>query len=261
MLRALQSLKVKAGIATAAVFIIGLAVAGLVSFFAMNTISEQSHADHSSSEIKQALETLKDVRARMVVYTNVLSRNPDIVAATKANDAAALESVAVREFKALKAVDPTVASLEMTDAKGIVVIRGHRPAQKGDDKGKLPQIKAALSGQIASGLTVSPSSGEAAEDSVQPIKSDGAIVGTLKIGSYFKSETAEELKKKTGLEIVFLGGGKVTESTFGKNVSVPCLPRTSRRRKRESSHLRILRSAKRHTLRASCICRATPARA
>ena len=72
--------------------------------------------------MKQAVETLKEVRVRMVVYKNVLLLNDDIVAATKANDAATLKSVAVSEFKALKVVDVVVASLKMTDAKGIVVI-------------------------------------------------------------------------------------------------------------------------------------------
>ena len=164
----------------------------------------------------------------MGAYADFLARHPDIVAVVKSNDPKTLEAVLVREFKALKAVDPTVASIEVTDAKGVIVMRGHNPAKKGDDKSKLPQIKTALSGQAAGGLTVSPTSGEAAEDSVRPVKADGAVVGTLKVGSYFKAETAAELKKKTGLEIVFVARGKVTESTFAKGVAVPVSRRAAR---------------------------------
>jgi methyl-accepting chemotaxis protein len=221
MFRYLQSLKVKACVAAAAIFAAGLAIAGAVSFYAMSAVSEQSHTDQMSASIKEGLETLKDVRARMGVYANTLSRHPEIVAVVKKNEPAALETVLVREFKALHAVDPTAASMEVTDAKGIIVMRGHNPSKKGDDKSKLPQIKAALAGQIAGGLTVSPTSGEAAEDSVQPIKLDGAVIGTMKVGSYFKEATAIELKRKTGLEVVFVAGGKITEQTFAKGVAVP----------------------------------------
>jgi len=132
-----------------------------------------------------------------------------------------LEAFFVREFKALKAADPTVATLEATDASGVVIIRGHNPAKKGDDKGKLPQIKMALAGQAAGGLTVSPTSGEAAEDSVLPVRADDVVVGTLKVGSYFKAATAEELQKKTGLEVMFVVAGKVTETTFPRDVNPP----------------------------------------
>ncbi|MBV8836151.1 MAG: HAMP domain-containing protein [Alphaproteobacteria bacterium] len=111
--------------------------------------------------------------------------------------------------------------MEVTDAKGVIVMRGHHPAKKGDDKSKLPQIKSALAGQSAGGLSVSPSSGEATEESVYPIKADGAVIGTMKVGSYFKGPTAIELKHKTGLEVVFVAGAKITEQTFAKGVVVP----------------------------------------
>jgi len=61
----------------AAVFAAGLAIAGAVSFYAMSAISEQSHTEQMSASIKEGLETLKDVRSRMGVYANFLSRHPD----------------------------------------------------------------------------------------------------------------------------------------------------------------------------------------
>jgi methyl-accepting chemotaxis protein len=219
MFRSFHSLKVKACLAAAAIFAAGLAIAGAVSFFAMSAISEQSHTDQMSAAIEAGLETLKDVRARMVVYANALSRHPDVVAVVKKNEPAALEAVLVREFKALHAVDPTVASMEVTDARGVIVMRGHNPAKKGDDKSK--QVKGALAGQVIGGLVVSPTSHEATEESVQPIRLDGGVIGTMKVGSYFKEATAIELKRKTGLEVVFVAGGKITEQTFAKGVAVP----------------------------------------
>jgi methyl-accepting chemotaxis protein len=221
MARFTWSLKVKASAAAAALFLAGLATAGALSYIAMNTVAEQSDENQTSRAVEEALETLKEVRTRMAGYANILARNPDLAATVKRRDPAMLEAFFVREFKALKAADPTVATLEATDASGVVIIRGHNPAKKGDDKGKLPQIRMALAGQAAGGLTVSPTSGEAAEDSVLPIKVDDVVVGTLKVGSYFKAATAEELKKKTGLEVVFVVADKITETTFPWDVNPP----------------------------------------
>jgi methyl-accepting chemotaxis protein len=221
MARFTWSLKVKASVAAAALFLAGLATAGALSYVAMNTVAEQSHENQTSRAVEEALETLKEVRMRMAGYASILARHPDLVAIVKSKDPAMLEAFFVREFKALKAADPTVATVEATDAHGVVIIRGHNPAKKGDDKGKLPQITMALAGQAAGGLTVSPTSGEAAEDSVFPIKFDDIVIGTLKVGSYFKAATAEELKKKTGLEVVFVVAGKVTETTFPRDVNPP----------------------------------------
>ncbi len=220
MARSIWSLKIKVSVAAAALLVVGLGTTGGLSYLAMKAVSEQSHDDLTTRAVKEGIEALRDVRARMGVYTSVLARHPDIVAAVRNNNPAELEAVLVREFKSLHAADPTVASLEATDAKGVIIMRGHNPPKKGDAKGGLPQIKAALAGQPAGGLTVSPTSGEAAEDSVRPVRSGDSVIGTLKIGSYFKAATAEELKKKTGLEVVFVAGGKVTEFTFGKDVVV-----------------------------------------
>ena len=221
MARFTWSLKVKASVAAAALFLAGLATAGALSYVAMNTVAEQSHENQTSRAVEEALETLKEVRTRMAGYASILARDPDLVAVVKSKDPAMLEAFFVREFKALKAADPTVATMEATDASGVVIIRGHNPAKKGDDKGKLPQIAMALTGQAARGLTVSPTSGEAAEDSVFPIKLDDIVIGTLKVGSYFKAATAEELKRKTGLEVVFVVAGKVTETTFPRDANPP----------------------------------------
>jgi len=198
------SLKVKASAAAAALFVVGLTIAGGLSYVAMNSATDNAHENRTSSAAKEGLEALKEVGTRMGVYASMLARHPDVVAAVKGNDTANLENVFVREFKALHAADPTVASMEVTNAKGVVVMRGHNPPKRGDDKGKLPQIMAALSGRAAGGLTVSPTSGEAAEDSVQPITS-GDVIGTLKVGSYFNSATAEELKGTSNNDGFFVG--------------------------------------------------------
>jgi hypothetical protein len=62
------SLKVKASIAAAALFLAGLATAGALSYVAMSTVVEQSHENQTSRAVEEALETLKEVRTRMAGY-------------------------------------------------------------------------------------------------------------------------------------------------------------------------------------------------
>ena len=220
----LRSLKVQAGAAAAAMFAIGVLTAGGLSYVAVSKTLEQGHKDILTVAANEGLAALGAVRDRMKVYAEVFSRHPDLVGAVQKRDMAQLEAVSVREFKAVHALDPALATLEITDSKGVVIQRGHNPAKRGDDKSGQPQIRTALSGKSASGLTVSPTTGEAAEDSVRPIVSGDSVIGTLKVGSYFNDATADELKRRTGLGIVFVSRGKVTASTFGKDAPIVVPP-------------------------------------
>lgn len=219
----IRSLKVQAGLAAAAMFAAGVLAAGILSFMAMGRSLEEGHGQRLATGAGVGLEALASVSNRMNVYADVLSRHPEVIASLQQANAASLEAFAVREFKAIHGSDRALATLEVTDAKGVVTQRGHNPAKRGDDKSAQPQIRNALNGKSARGLTVSPTTGEAAEDSVKPVLSGDKVVGTIKVGSYFNQASADELKSRTGLEVVFLSRGKVTASTFGKDaaVSVP----------------------------------------
>jgi methyl-accepting chemotaxis protein len=224
MASALKSLKIQAGAVAALMFAAGVITAGALSYDAMSRTLDQGHKDVLKAAANGGLAALGAVSDRMKVYADVLGRHPDIVGAVQKNDARELEAVTVREFKAVHGLDPALATLEVTDSKGIVIQRGHNPAKRGDDKASQPQIRTALSGKPAGGLTVSPTTGEAAEDSVRPIISGDSVIGTLKVGSYFNEASAEELKRRTGLEVVFVSHGKITASTFGKGSSIALPP-------------------------------------
>ena len=224
MASALRSLKAQAGAAAAVMFMAGVITAGALSYDAMSKTLDQGHRDVLKAAASDGLAALAAVSDRMKVYADILGRHPDIAGAVQKEDSKELEAVSVREFRAIHGADPAVATLEVTDNKGIVIQRGHNPAKRGDNKASQPQIRTALSGKPAGGLTVSPTSGEAAEDSVRPIISAGSVIGTLKVGSYFNEASAEELKKRTGLEVVFVSHGKVTASTFGKGASIVLPP-------------------------------------
>jgi methyl-accepting chemotaxis protein len=221
MFSSIRSLKVQAGMAAAAMFAVGVLAAGILSYEAMSRTLEDAHTQRLLAGTNVGLQALNGVGDRMNVYAEIVARHPELVSTVQQGNAAALEAFSVQEFKRIHAVDPALATLEITDAKGVVIQRGHNPAKRGDNKSAQPQIRTALEGKSAKGLTVSPTTGEAAEDSVKPIFAGDKVVGTLKVGSYFSHATAEELKERTGFQIVFMYKGKVTASTFDKDAQIP----------------------------------------
>jgi methyl-accepting chemotaxis protein len=144
----------------------------------------------------------------------MLSRKPDIAEALDKGDGAALETLMTREFKSIHEHDETVKTIEVTDTKGIVVMRGHNPGKKGDDKSKVGMIQKALAGEPTAGLTVSITTGEMAQDAVVPLRHAAPVVGTLKIGSYLREDTVAYIGKLTHKEVAFVVNDKVNASTL-----------------------------------------------
>lgn len=117
-------------------------------------------------------------------------------------------------YKQLHENDPTVNTVELTDANGIVIMRGHNPDRMGDDKSQDPMVKRALNGESTTSLTVSQTTGEMAIDSIYPIKFNDKVVGTFKVGTYLRQNFAESLKLMSGADIIFITNGKLNQSTI-----------------------------------------------
>jgi len=196
---------------------IGVTIAlslSITAFKLSKDIEEKSLLDSTRQASALSQEILGAVRSRVTSYVDMLGRKPDIAAALAKGDNAALEAVMTGEFKAIHKLDETVKTIEVTDAHGIVVMRGHSPAKKGDNKSKVPMIQKALAGEQPSGLTVSITTGEMAQDAMAPVKYEGKVVGTLKVGSYLRADTAAYIAKLTRKEVLFVVNNKVNASTI-----------------------------------------------
>lgn len=220
----LYSLRTQYAFGTALIFAASFALASVLAV----TLMRQAQFDAQKAELtsagRQAQEALTSLNARIASYSEIVRAAPFLSQAVVSGDRKKLEDFAVGELKTLKAADPVVSTFEMTDAKGVVIMRGHNPGVLGDDKSKLAEIAAALAGRTTLGLTVSPTSGQAAVDVVAPIMAGGAVVGTLKMGAYATVRLAEEVKRRTGAEIVTIFRGKVTASTLPKDADFSIEP-------------------------------------
>ncbi|WP_291297198.1 methyl-accepting chemotaxis protein [Elioraea sp.] len=166
----------------------------------------------SRSALAQGAVT--DITTRMAAYAASLQLRGDLAAAAAADDRAALRQILVEAQRALNGVDPSVRTVEATDARGVVSMRGHNPDRFGDNKATAPEVRAALDGRSARMLSTSASSGETALDGTVPLRVGERVVGTVKVGAILRQDTTAALKRSVGADIAFLAGGQVRGSTI-----------------------------------------------
>ncbi|MGK7870454.1 methyl-accepting chemotaxis protein [Falsiroseomonas sp. E2-1-a20] len=166
---------------------------------------------------RQAALRLAGQENRMLGHASTIAQRSDLAAAVRTGDAAALQALLVPSLAALRAVDPVVDVLEVTDQQGRILMRGHNPGQAGDDKSGLADVARALQGSALSGLTLSPGSGHLAMGAVVPLRQGGpdtAVVGTLRVASRIGPPAATELAQVANTDVLLFSGDRLTGATL-----------------------------------------------
>lgn len=182
---------------------------------------EQASADTARKGSRTAALTYDGFQQNAVNITVALSSHPDLIKALQKSDRNELRRVMVAAYQDLSDQNPLLKTLEITDEKGIVQLRGHNPDKFGDDKNDHPMVSAALNGRLNSGVTISHTTLAVAVDSVAPIKESGRVIGTIKAGFYLDQDMALHIKTKSELDVLFFfkredGNIVMTSSTLGK---------------------------------------------
>jgi methyl-accepting chemotaxis protein len=164
-------------------------------------------ADRAVASVAESGEQLHALAAS-------LSLRPDLAAAIRAGDAVALRGIAVGALEAIRRAAPSVQVVEITDAAGRVLMRGHNPGQAGDDKGNSPEVARARRGEVATGITFSSTSGQFTIGATLPVTADGLVIGTVKVGGRFDATTASDLARAAGGQAMLFGGGRLLASTL-----------------------------------------------
>jgi methyl-accepting chemotaxis protein len=205
-----------------AVFAALLAAAG--AFWAVRNDHQAQMDQALTRAVGLAERDLQDAAQRMAGYAAGFAQRPDLIAALAAGDAAKLRDILVPSFRAMRAVDPTVSVLEVTNTAGRVIMRGHDPNRVGDDKSRLPDVASALTGTAKLGSEVSPSSGQFATGAALPVKDQaGQIIGTLKVATRLTPAVVADLGKVVGGEAALFGAGRLVTSTV-EGLTVEAIP-------------------------------------
>jgi methyl-accepting chemotaxis protein len=199
-----------------------IALASTTVLHGLRTERTTGMARFSLERAEQAItERLADMHALGIGAV----QRTDIAGTLAAGDPAGLRAPVVALFEALRGADPTITVLELTDARGQVVIRGHEPSVFGDDKSGLPDVSRALRGELARGAAYSPTSRRITLSVVLPVRDEGRVVGTLRIGSRLDAGTAQNLAAVAGAQVLlFDRNGLIASSVEGQ--SGAALPRS-----------------------------------
>ena len=182
--------------------------------WAVRSSHDEQVAQALSRAADRAERELAGTAQRMHGHAAGLAARPELAAAVGAGDAARLREMLVPVFGAIRATDPGLAVLEVTDAAGRVVLRAHNPGRAGDDKSRVPDVAAALSGRPGVGSEVSPTTGELAVGAALPLPGTGGrVVGTVKVGSRLGAAVAAEVGRVAGGEALLFGAGRLAATT------------------------------------------------
>jgi methyl-accepting chemotaxis protein len=210
-----MSLRLKSIISTVFLLVFSSLMLTFLAYWAMDSNAAIVDRDEVGRALAHASETLEEIGGRMANHGALLALNPRIIEALTGDHHAALEKAFVDIFAELKTIDQTVAVLELTDKAGKVVMRGHDPSRRGDDRSAQPGVIQALQGKMHSSVTISPTSQEASQASVRPLRNlKGEVIGTLTVGARLRAEIAEEIKRANGLDVVLMINGKPTVETI-----------------------------------------------
>ncbi|GAB6159128.1 hypothetical protein JCM39194_23280 [Desulfotomaculum varum] len=179
-----------------------LAVSGLLAYNASNQMAQQAAEERMAEASNVSRRALNRSQNEIAMLAELLSENQLLAQALQKGDRAALQQLLQPAYQMAQKSFP-INTLEVTDAQGIVLMRGHNPDKFGDNKKDHEQVSKALNGQFVRGLTISHSTGEAALDAMAPVRLDNQLVGTVKAGLYINNQLAEFLGQTTGSDVLF----------------------------------------------------------
>lgn len=205
--------------ALGAAVLAGFVSAGVMDRAQANSMSEALNRAASAAEV--------EVSGQLTMfhgYASALASRPTLLAGL-ATDGAALRVEAAAALGAMRAADARVRVVEVTDAQGRVVARGHNPAQFGDDKARVPDVVRALQGQVARGIVRSPTNGELAMGVMLPVRAEanGPVLGTMRVSGRLDEATAKAIAEAAGVPTLLFSGTQLASASLPKD-SLGTLP-------------------------------------
>jgi methyl-accepting chemotaxis protein len=198
------------------------ALAAAAAGWTISTTAGERMADDIASARRLAEVELASFATRMHAAASPLATRQDIVAATEARDTEALRAALAPAYAALRAVDPALHVLEVTDKAGIVLVRAHGP-RTGDNKATVPDVAGALAGRPVLGTILSPTSGEIAIGAAVPVRRGNEVVGTLKVAGRLTEATAKDLALTTGSQVFLVVEGRIVAASTPASVDAAAL--------------------------------------
>jgi methyl-accepting chemotaxis protein len=194
--------------------VVAVAMTALASAWITDRLEAQRVAAVVTDGLERVGEEANHLTERLEAVALPIASRADVVAAVARADRAALAATLVPLLQAVRDADSSVTVLEVTDAAGRVLLRAHNPGSHGDDKSGLVEVQQALRGEAARGMSFSTSSGEITAGATVPLRQDGRVVGTVKLGSRLDEETAKDFARVAGAHVLLFIGERLGGSSL-----------------------------------------------
>lgn len=138
-------------------------------------------------------------------YAAQIANTKDVVDTLQADKREKIRELLTLIYKQLVFANKDISTIEIADAKGIVIARGHNPEKFGDDKSKTELFANALAQKNSQvGVEFSTSTSKLSIDAVYPILVDEKLLGVVKVGMYPTKDSLMSLKLMLGAEIAVI---------------------------------------------------------
>ena len=161
------------------VIILSLIITAVILFFTA-TFSLTTMSEKQQKEFEYMVqEHFNSTSQELLEISSLLATDKGLTEAIAAEDRLALQNAVTPLYSRVNK-EHNLTVLEIGDAKGQVLTRGHNPESYGDDKSAVPAIKASLAGESSAGLEFG-SSGLSVRAFV-PLMHNGEVIGTMQTG-------------------------------------------------------------------------------
>ncbi len=207
--------KVKLGIRSKLIAtLMGISMLGLfISTFVMYesglTSIDTVIRQESSSTLVSIRHYIDSISSDALKLAERYSNNPTLIQAVSSNNRDELARYIDPLFEDLN-YNIGVTVLELVNAEGNVIYRGHNPEKFGDNKLDNPTVLAALSGNANSGIAFGTSG--MAIRAKYPIYNNDSVVGTIEIG--IDSDLLSKLQELMQSDIIIFNGSNLSATTL-----------------------------------------------
>lgn len=175
-----------------------LAVAAAVSVVMVENSNyiDQASVDRVESGLADMQHNISDQLDSIDHYAVLLAGSEAVKDGVQSKDFDALKS-ALDSLNTKLALD----SIVVTDSEGNVIIRQHKPDEKGDNISNQSNVKAALAGKVQSNIESGNKVNLSCRAAAPVLDDSGKIVGTVVVGCTFENhKLVDEMKAVQGLD-------------------------------------------------------------
>jgi len=163
------TIRTKLIIGVGAAVVVGISLLVWVSTLTISSTMTKGFEKEMDVKNTALSNVFQDKGAGLMGYAAQLAQSGELREAMRSGSRDLLTSVMVSAFKGINGVNPTVHTVEVCDAAGIMLMRGHNPEKFGDDKSKTELFGQALKTKAPRlGLQVSTTTGKLSLDAVYP---------------------------------------------------------------------------------------------